>query len=175
MTSETIDQKFNIITVGFNLAGETTKAAKANPDVWFVGVDQSPICVDAQGALDTTFACKGDAKTLCRSTSRCSSPRQAGYLARIVASITKVNKIGAIGGINSVPPVVRYIGATSSGRRRSIRASCQDGLRLDGDFTKPSTTRKGRRSDPVHQGERRRRLFRSPVETGNGVSTRPAR
>jgi basic membrane protein A and related proteins len=107
-----IDQKFNIIvTVGFNLAGETTKAAKANPDVWFVGVDQSPICVDAQGALDTTFACKGDAKTLLpKYISLQFAEDQAGYLAGIVAaSITKVNKIGAIGGINSVPPVVRYI------------------------------------------------------------------
>ena len=42
---------------------ETTKAAKANPDIWFIGVDQSP-CVDATGADDATFACKGDAATL---------------------------------------------------------------------------------------------------------------
>ena len=107
-----VDQKFNIIvTVGFNLAKDTTIAAKKNPDVWFIGVDQSPICVDANGAPDTTFACKGDAKTLLpKYISLQYAEDQAGYLAGIVAaSITKVNKIGAIGGINSVPPVVRYI------------------------------------------------------------------
>jgi basic membrane protein A len=107
-----VDQGYNIIvTVGFNLAGETTKAAKKNPNVWFVGVDQSPICVDANGALDTTFACKGDAKTLLpKYISLQFAEDQAGYLAGIVAaSISKVGKIGAIGGINSVPPVVRYI------------------------------------------------------------------
>ncbi len=107
-----VDQGYNIIvTVGFNLAGDTTKAAKKNPNTWFVGVDQSPICVDANGDLDTTFACKGDAKTLLpKYISLQFAEDQAGYLAGIVAaSISKVGKIGAIGGINSVPPVVRYI------------------------------------------------------------------
>src|SRR5437667_3638145 len=51
-----VDQKYDVIvTTGFNLAGDTTKAAKANPDTWFIGVDQSPICVDEKGVLDTTF------------------------------------------------------------------------------------------------------------------------
>lgn len=107
-----IDQGFNIIvTVGFNLAADTTKAAKANPNVWFIGVDQSPICVDATGALDTTFACKGDAATLLpKYVSLQFAEDQAGYLAGIVAAgISKKGVIGAIGGINLVPPVVRYI------------------------------------------------------------------
>jgi basic membrane protein A len=107
-----IGQKYNIIvTVGFNLAAETTKAAKANPNVWFVGVDQSPICVDSTGALDTTFACKGDAATLLPNyISLKFAEDQAGYLAGIVAaSVSKAGRVGAIGGINSVPPVVRYI------------------------------------------------------------------
>ena len=34
-----------IVTTGFNLGIKTTEAAKANPDVWFVGVDQAPICI----------------------------------------------------------------------------------------------------------------------------------
>ena len=110
--SQFIQQKYNIIvTVGFNLAAETTKAAKANPNVWFVGVDQSPICVDAAGALDTTGACKGDAATLLPNyISLQFQEDQAGYLAGIVAaSVSKTGKVGAIGGINLVPPVVRYI------------------------------------------------------------------
>ena len=59
-----IDQGFNvIITVGFLIGTDTTIAAKENPDVKFIGVDQG-ICVDEAGAPDPTFACKGDAATL---------------------------------------------------------------------------------------------------------------
>ena len=98
--SQFIQQKYNIIvTVGFNLAAETTKAAKANPGIWFVGVDQSPICVDAAGALDTTGACAGDAATLLPNyISLQFQEDQAGYLAGIVAaSVSKTGKVGAIG------------------------------------------------------------------------------
>ena len=65
-----IDNGYNIIvTVGFNLNGDTLKAAKANPNIWFVGVDQQvgpgkDFCVDEQGNLDTKYACKGDATKL---------------------------------------------------------------------------------------------------------------
>ena len=88
-----VDQKFDVIvTVGFNLAGETTKAAKANPNTWFIGVDQSPICVDAKGDLDTTFACKGDAATLLpKYVSLAFQEDQAGYLAGIVAASVSKN------------------------------------------------------------------------------------
>ena len=48
-----------IVTVGFNLTNDTVAAAKANPTIHFIGVDQSPICVDPTGAPDSTFACKG--------------------------------------------------------------------------------------------------------------------
>ena len=59
-----IDQGFNvIITVGFLIGTDTTIAAKANPNVKFIGVDQG-ICVDADGAPDPTFACAGDAAAL---------------------------------------------------------------------------------------------------------------
>src|SRR6266852_9210583 len=53
-----------IVTVAFDEGTATTKAAKANPNVTFIGVDQSPICVDEQGNADSTFACKGDASKL---------------------------------------------------------------------------------------------------------------
>jgi len=59
-----VDQGFNVIvTVGFLIGTDTTIAAKENPDVKFIGVDQG-ICVDADGAPDPTFACAGDAATL---------------------------------------------------------------------------------------------------------------
>ena len=42
-----VDQGYKVIvTAGFNLGVETTKAAHDNPDIWFIGVDQCPPCVD---------------------------------------------------------------------------------------------------------------------------------
>ena len=56
-----VDQGFNIIVaVGFNLVPPTAAAAKANKDIWFIGVDHNP-CIDAKGDIDPTFAdCSGD-------------------------------------------------------------------------------------------------------------------
>ena len=99
-----------IVTVGFNLNSDTLKAAKANPNVWFIGVDQNA-CVDANGAPDSTFACAGDASTLLPNFVGLQYQEdQAGYLAGIVAGSIAANKnVAAIGGINTVPAVVRYI------------------------------------------------------------------
>ena len=44
-----VDQGFDVIvTVGFLIGTDTAKAAKANPNIQFVGVDQG-ICVDEKG------------------------------------------------------------------------------------------------------------------------------
>jgi basic membrane protein A and related proteins len=121
-----IDQGYNIIvTVGFNLTNDTAAKAKANPNVWFIGVDQAP-CVDENGDVDNSFACKGDpAKLLPKYIGLQYQEDQAGYLAGIVAgSITKNKVVGAIGGINLVPAVVRYIQGYQLGAQ-SIDASIQ--------------------------------------------------
>ena len=107
-----VDQKYDVIvTVGFNLAGATTQAAHDNPNIWFVGVDQSPICVDAAGKPDSTFACKGKAADLLpKYISINFQEDQAGYLAGIIAASTSKNGvIGAIGGTSLCGPCVRYI------------------------------------------------------------------
>ncbi|MCC6298392.1 MAG: BMP family ABC transporter substrate-binding protein [Anaerolineales bacterium] len=104
-----VDQGFNIIvTVGFLIGTDTTIAAKANPTITFVGVDQG-ICVDAEGAPDPTFTCAGDAAALLPNYQGIVfAEEQAGYLAGIIAaSISETGIIGAIGGTN-VPPVVAY-------------------------------------------------------------------
>jgi basic membrane protein A len=104
-----IDQGFNVIvTVGFLIGTDTTIAAKENPDVTFIGVDQG-ICVDETGAPDATFTCAGDAATLLPNYQGIVfAEEQAGYLAGIVAaSISETGTIGAIGGTN-VPAVVAY-------------------------------------------------------------------
>jgi basic membrane protein A len=106
-----VDQKYNIIvTVGFNLGDATIKAAKANPDIWFIAVDVAP-CVDASGAPDSTFTCAGDAATLLPKLIGIQFQEdQAGYLAGIVAAaVSKTHVIGQLGGINNNPAVVRYM------------------------------------------------------------------
>ena len=51
-----IDQDFDVIvTVGFLIGTDTAIAAKNNPNIKFIGVDQG-ICVDETGAPDNTFA-----------------------------------------------------------------------------------------------------------------------
>jgi basic membrane protein A len=104
-----IDADFDVIvTIGFLIGTDTTKAAKANPDITFIGVDQG-ICVDENGVSDPTFACKGDAATLLPNYQGIVfAEAQPGYLAGIVAaSINKSGTIGAVGGTN-VPAVVNY-------------------------------------------------------------------
>ena len=114
-----IDQGYDIIvTYGFALGNDTAIAAKANPDVQFIGLDQA-ICVDENGDPDPTFTCAGDAAALLPNyQGLIFAEAQAGYLAGIVAgTITETNVIGTIGGIESVPPVKAYIGGYVNGAK----------------------------------------------------------
>jgi basic membrane protein A and related proteins len=105
-----------IVTYGFALGNDTAIAAKANPDVWFIGLDQ-PVCVDENGDPDPTFTCAGDAAALLPNyQGLIFTESQAGYLAGIVAgTITETNVIGTIGGIESIPAVKLYIGGYHNG------------------------------------------------------------
>jgi len=107
-----VDDGYDIIvTAGFNLGVATTQAAHDNPDIWFIGVDQGPPCVNAEGLPDTTFACAGDAATLLPHMVALSYQEdQAGYLAGMAAaSASESGTIGAIGGITLCGPCIRYI------------------------------------------------------------------
>jgi basic membrane protein A len=107
-----IDQNYDVIvTVGFNLAAATGEFAVKNPETTFIGVDQSPICITADGKPDFTFPCPTDSKTLAPNyTSLAFQEDQAGYLAGIVAAGASTSgTIGAIGGTSICAPCVRYI------------------------------------------------------------------
>ena len=113
-----VDQKYNIIvTVGFALGDATLKAAQANPSIKFIGVDQF-ICVpkDANdkncgGAIPANYQ------------GLVFSEAQAGYLVGIVAgTLSKSGVVGAVGGINTVPPVVSYIKGYENGAK-SVNAN----------------------------------------------------
>jgi basic membrane protein A len=119
-----VDQKYDVIvTVGFAAGSDTIKAAKANKTTKFIGVDQSP-CLDASGAEDPTFACKGDAATLLPNLVGIQwKEQQPGYLAGIVAaSISKSGHIAAIGGTASVPAVPNYMLGYQKGAQ-SVKSS----------------------------------------------------
>ena len=114
-----IDQGYGIIvTYGFALGTDTAIAAKANPDVQFVGLDQA-ICVDENGDPDPTFACAGDAAALLPNyQGLVFNESQAGYLAGIAAAnLTETNVIGTVGGINTIPAVLSYIGGYVNGAK----------------------------------------------------------
>jgi len=105
-----------IVTVGFAMGDATTIAAKQYPTVKFVGVDQG-VCIDETGKGDPTFACKGDPKTLLPNyQGLVFKEEQVGYLAGVLAaSVSKTGVIGTVGGINTIPPVVKYINGYRNG------------------------------------------------------------
>ena len=112
-----IDQGYDmIVTYGFALGNGTTIAAKENPEVQFIGLDQ-PVCVDENGDPDPTFACAGDAAALLPNyQGLIFNEAQAGYLAGIVAAtISETGVIGAVGGIDTIPAVVSYLGGYANG------------------------------------------------------------
>ena len=172
-----VTQGYNVIvTVGFNLTNDTIKAAKANPNIWFIGVDQAPLCITATGDPDTaaTPTCAGDPATLLpKFVAIKYEEDQAGYLAGIVAaSITKTNKIGAIGGINLVPAVVRYIqGYVLGAQSVNPNITVDVGYVTTSDFTKafndPATGKTYATQFIQQKGDDV--MFQVAGKTGNGV------
>jgi basic membrane protein A len=118
-----IDDGFQIIvTFGFALGDATLVAAKENPEVNFIGLDQF-YCIDATGVKDATPTgapdCEGNATfndILPNLQGLIFAEAQAGYLAGVLAcSISESGVIGAVGGIFAIPPVPQYIGGYHNG------------------------------------------------------------
>jgi basic membrane protein A len=87
-----VDQKFDaIVTVGFALGEATTAAAKANPNITFIGVDQ----FQAEETANLAGLVFNEDKS--------------GFLAGALAGkLTKSNVVAAVLGTNLVPPVVAF-------------------------------------------------------------------
>ena len=103
-----VGQNYNIIvTIGFALGDATLAAAKANPNIHFIGVDQFQAGADAAAGAG-----------LANYESVIFNEAQAGYLAGIVAaSISKSGHIAAIGGSGTIPPVVNYMRGYENGAK----------------------------------------------------------
>jgi len=145
-----VDQKYDVIvTVGFLIGTDTLAAAKANPNIQFFGVDQfvaDPAPPNYQGLL---FA-----------------ENQAGYLAGIVAaSITKSNKIGAVGGRSDVPPVVAFIKGYEAAAKKE-KANIQVLINYTEDFNAPD---KGEASAKTMIGQGADVIFQVAGLTGAGA------
>jgi basic membrane protein A len=171
-----VDQGYDIIvTAGFNLGVATTQAAHDNPDIWFIGVDQGPPCVNEEGLPDTTFACAGDAATLLPHMVALSYQEdQAGYLAGMAAaSASKTGTIGAIGGITLCGPCIRYIQGYKLGAE-SINPDIKlvVGWVTESDFVKAfndPVTGKSFGEQFLQQNSDVDVLFQVAGKTGNGV------
>lgn len=113
-----INEGFNVIvTIGFLIGSDTTMAAKDNPDVSFIGVDQG-ICVDEEGNPDPTFACAGDAATLLPNYQGIVfAEAEPGYLVGIIAAhISQSGVVGSVRGTD-VPAVVAFHEGYANGAR----------------------------------------------------------
>ncbi len=89
-----------IITVGFALGDDTIKAAKANPTLKFIGVDQF------QGAAVDNL------------TGLVFNEDKAGFMAGALAGLlTKTNTVGAVVGTDTVPPVVAFTKGWENGAK----------------------------------------------------------
>jgi len=112
-----VDQEYDVIvTVGFAAGGDTIRAAKANPDIKFIGVDQAP-CITEEGDPDDSFTCAGDPATLLPNLQGLNwREQQPGYLAGIVAAdVSETGHVAAIGGTAVVPAVPNYIEGFANG------------------------------------------------------------
>lgn len=87
-----VAEKYDVIvTVGFNIGEQTIAAAKANPNIKFIGVDQS------------------QADVVPNLTGLVFEEDKAGFLAgALAASYSKSGKLGAVLGTDAVPPVWRF-------------------------------------------------------------------
>jgi basic membrane protein A len=171
-----VDEGYDIIvTAGFNLGVATTQAAHDNPDIWFIGVDQGPPCVNPEGLPDTTFACAGVAADLLPHFVALSYQEdQAGYLAGMAAaSASKSGTIGAIMGITLCGPCIRYIQGFKLGAE-----SINPDIKLvvasvtDSDFVKAfndPVTGKSFGAQFLQQNSDVDVLFQVAGKTGNGI------
>jgi basic membrane protein A and related proteins len=144
-----VDQKYDVIvTVGFLIGTDTLAAAKANPGIQFFGVDQfvaDPVPANYQGLIF--------------------NEAQAGYLAGIVAgTLTKTNKIGAVGGREDVPPVVNYIKGYENAAK-TTKPGVQVLINYVGDFNAPD---KGEASARTMVGQGADVVFQVAGLTGAG-------
>jgi basic membrane protein A and related proteins len=148
-----IDEGFDaIVTVGFLIADGTLAAAQANPDTYFIGVDQ--------------FVADGPANY----TGIQFREDQAGYLAGVLAALsTESNTIAGVYGID-IPPVVKFRNGFENGARSINPDINLLGVYID-DFVAPD---RGAAAAEQFIGEGADVIFGAGGPTGSGGITAAA-
>ncbi|MGI9018175.1 MAG: BMP family lipoprotein [Euzebya sp.] len=136
-----------VVTVGFLIADATLAAAEANPDVSFVGIDQfQPEYPDNYVGI------------LFRED-------QGGFLAGAMAALlSESGTIGVVGGLEVVPPVVRYVNGFQTGAQ-SINPDINVLSVYTDSFTDPA---QGASAAQQFLGEGADVIFGAGGQTGSG-------
>ena len=115
-----------VVTVGFALGDATIAAAKANPNVKFIGVDQFQ-AADISNLAGLIF-----------------EEDKAGYLAgALAAGVSKTHNIGAVLGTDTVPPVWRYgegykVGAKAMDATTTVQVTYHSDVDISKTFNDPA-------------------------------------
>jgi basic membrane lipoprotein Med (substrate-binding protein (PBP1-ABC) superfamily) len=149
-----LDGKPNVVvTVGFLLTTDTAKAAAANPDVKFIGVDQ--FSADSTGKPNYTD----------NYTGILFNEDEGGYLAGVMAaSLSKSGTIGVVGGRQDVPPVVKLVNGYEVGAK-SVNPKIRVLKIYNESFTAPD---KGASDAQQFIGEGADVIFGAGGKTGSG-------
>jgi basic membrane protein A len=143
-----------IVTVGFALGEATIEAAKANPNIIFIGVDQF------------------QAETLPNLTGLVFDEDKAGFLAGALAALySKSGKIGAVLGTDLVPPVWKFGEGYRAGAQHikadiDVQAVYHSDVGFDKTFTDPEWG-KATALSMIDQGVDV--IFGAGGQTGNGA------
>ena len=111
-----------IVTVGFNLADATVQAAKANPNVMFIGVDefQSDTLPNLAGIVFPED--------------------HSGFLAGVLAArMSKSGKVAGVYGTDQVPAVVRFKQGFENGAKYANKSIVVQSTFYPGDISKAFT------------------------------------
>jgi basic membrane protein A and related proteins len=136
-----------IITVGFLLATDTLAAAKANPKVHFVGVDQF------HDAFPDNYA------------GVLFNEHEGGYMVgALAATLSKSGVIGVVAGRQDVPPVVKFVNGYTKGAK-----SVNPNIRVLSIYNESFTdTAKGASDAQQFIGEGADVIFGAGGQTGSG-------
>ena len=140
-----------VVTVGFLLAQGTAKYAKSNPKVDFIGVDQFQ---EDYGDNYVGVLFRED---------------QGGFLAGAMAGLlTESGTVGVVGGLESVPPVVRLVNGFRKGAEYIAEQDGEEINVLDTYNESFTDKAKGRSDAEQFLGEGADVVFGAGGQTGSG-------
>ncbi|WP_419919033.1 BMP family ABC transporter substrate-binding protein [Candidatus Poriferisocius sp.] len=147
LTTSALQDPDVLITVGFLLASHTLEAAEDNPDIHYIGIDQFQMEYP-DNYLGVLF-----------------NEHEGGFIAgALAASLSETGVVGVIGGLESVPPVVKFVNGYKAGAEH-INPDIQVLSVYNESFTDPA---KGASDAQQFIGEGADVIFGAGGPTGSG-------